>query len=198
MLETLPNLTVPTNGDNLSTMETISRKERLAGLAWLIAGEGCISARIDDKNSNGKGKQMDLKVKIVNTDMEIIKYASEVLVENKIGFYYATCGWVNPALEIAVSGYGRIQRLLSLILPYLVGSKRKQAELMLQLIARRQSQHKLAMDDAETVELTNRIIAAKKERTSPLACIRAANQVLSYRNPQRLYAPQGSHPEDIV
>jgi len=177
-------------------METISRKERLAILAGIIMGEGCVSARIDNTAKNGR--QMDLKVKVVNTDMEIIRQVSEILVENKIGFYYALNGNKNPALEIAVSGYGRIQRLLSLVLPYLRGSKREQAELMLQLIARRQSEHKLPMEDGETIELTRRIIEAKKVRIDPRACIRAANQVLSCRNPQRLHASQAEKPEDIV
>ncbi len=195
MLETLLKSSVP-KGDNLMDTQTISRKERLATLAGIIMGEGCISARIDETAKNGK--QMDLKVKVVNTDMEIIKLCSEVYVENGIGFYYALNGNKPPALEIAVTGYRRIQRLLSLVIPYLYGSKEKQAKLMLQLIARRQSEHKLSMDDEETLSLTNEIIAAKKERVNPLECVRAANQVLSYRNPQRLHAPLSKTTEDIV
>ena len=188
MLETLPNLTVPTNGDNLSTMETISRKERQAALAGIVMGEGCISARIDEFGKHGK--QVDLKFQITNTDVGIIKFCSEVYVENGVGFYYALHNKLRleklkqaPALTIVVDGYRRLQKALSLILPYLYGNKKQQAEFMLQLIAHRQSRigqpngHR-PTDDTETVELIRRITVAKKDRPNPLDCIRAANQVL--------------------
>ena len=191
MLETLLMTTVP-KCDNLLYMETISRKERLAILAGIVMGEGCISARIDEHGKNGK--QVDLKFQITNTDVGIIKFCSEVYVENGIGFYYTTDSRKrrseitrSPVLTIVVDGYKRLQKALSLILPYLYGNKKQQAEWMLQLIAHRQSRigqpngHR-PTDDAETVELIQRIADAKRNRPDPLLYIRAANQVLQLQS----------------
>jgi hypothetical protein len=163
--------------------KVISRKDRVIQFAGVFMGEGCISAYLDGVAKHGK--TLDVKMKVANTDLEIIKGLSETLVENRIGFYYALNGNAVPALEIAVSGQVRVERLIKLIRPYLWGSKGIQADKMLELIHYRQSLgYKPAsntvslLDDPRILSLVEEIASLKKHRIDPLKCSRVANTVL--------------------
>jgi len=183
MLEYLVKATPPESESVVD--ETISRKDlRLAWLAGLIDGEGCITAYIEKSNKNKTRKILDCRIKVTNTDMRILKRISEIYVENKIGFYFAIISLTFRSLEIIVSGKGRIRKLIALILPYLVG-KRKQAMLLLELYNYRETfgyngsvnrQH--IFSDKKLLDLVSEIKREKKIRHNPLQCSRQANKTL--------------------
>lgn len=163
--------------------KSTSRKDRVIWFAGIFEGEGCISVYLD--TSAKHGKTLDIKMKVTNTDMRIIKGLSEVLVENHIGLYYATNGNAVPALEIAVSGQVRVERLINLIRPHMLGSKADQADLTLELIRYRRelgykpvSNDMSLLDDPKILDLVGRIKSLKKDRIDPLKCSRKANAVL--------------------
>lgn len=160
----------------------ISRKDRICWLAGIIDGEGCIAVYLDESAKHGK--TLDMKVKVTNTCMEMIRQISEIFVENHIGFYYATNGNANPALEIAASGQGRVEALLKLVRPYLV-TKAEQADAVLELIHYRKGIGYRApenggtlLHDPKIVELVRRVKDLKTDRISPLSCSRQANKPL--------------------
>ena len=160
----------------------ISRKDRICWLAGIIDGEGCIAVYLDESAKHGK--TLDMRVKVVNTCMKMIRQISEILVENHIGFYYATNGNACPALEIAASGQGRVEALLKLVRPYLV-TKAEQADAVIELIRYRKSIGYRApenggtlLNDSKVLELVKKIKDLKAVRVSPLACSRQANKPL--------------------
>jgi hypothetical protein len=162
--------------------KVISRKDRLCWLAGIIDGEGCIAAYMDSAASHGK--TLDVRVKITNTCMRMIQRISEILLENHIGFYYATNGNANPALEISVSGQMRVKALLELVRPYLV-TRQPQADTLLELIAYRKElgykpeQNGITLlNDPKILSAVARIKDLKYYRISPLVCSRQANKVL--------------------
>jgi hypothetical protein len=164
------------------TTKSISRKDRICWLAGIIDGEGCIAVYLDESAKHGK--TLDVRVKVTNTCMYMVKRISEILVENHIGFYYATNGNANPALEISVSGQTRVEKFLNLVHPYLV-TKAPQADLLLELIRYRKELGYKAPENGETLlynqkiqELVGGIKGLKHSRISPLVCSRKANKVL--------------------
>jgi hypothetical protein len=185
--------------EKLMSKKSISRKDRICWLAGIIDGEGCIAVYLDESAKHGK--TLDMRVKITNTCMKMIRQISEILTENHIGFYYATNGNTNPALEISASGQGRVEALLNLVRPYLV-TKAEQADTVLELIRYRKSLgYKVPenggtlLKDSKIIELVQRIKDLKHQRVSPLACHRQANKILGI--PIDYTSNMVSH-EDIV
>jgi len=183
MLENLVKTTPPKSESVVD--ETISRKDQeLAWLAGFVDGEGCISAYIEKSRLNKSKKVLDCRIKIVNSDMRAIKRISEIYVNNKIGFYYAVNSYKFCAVEIIVSGRGRITKLLNLLIPHLV-IKKNQAEFLLALYKRRDAfgykskpNRQDFLNDKEINNLVEKIKTEKKIRHNPLVCNRVANKVL--------------------
>ena len=160
----------------------ISRKDRLIWFAGFFDGEGCVAVYLDVVAKHGK--TLDMTLKVTNTCMFTMRDISEIFVENHIGFYWATNGNQNPALEICISGQGRILNLLKLIRPYM-RTKASQADALLELITYRNTlgyktpeNGKSLLDNPKIVELVKEIKMLKTIRISPLACKRQANKVL--------------------
>ena len=145
MLETLVKLSDTQKREN-SDIESISRKElQLAWLGGIIEGEGCISVRWGTQTNikHYGDNRLRTTICIYNTNMLLMQRVSEILVDNGVKFCYVIDNRDNGCgLDLRIDGKGRAKKLLSLIMPYLV-SKKRQAELTLELIDYRES---LAID----------------------------------------------------
>ncbi len=138
MLEQLVESESTQGGENLSA-ESISRKDiNLSWLGGIIDGEGCIFAGFRNIQEDNN---LTVRVTVYNTHPFIIRKVTEVLLENEIPFYIsAPCGpkKSKPGVTVIIGGKGRVKKLLSIVIPYLY-SKRKRAELVIQLIEYRES-----------------------------------------------------------
>lgn len=142
MLETLKSPIGTKIGEN-PTAESISRKDVwTAWLGGLIDGEGCICA-IPWKQTNPAyrfKRSLRVSVTIHNTHPLIIKRATEVLLDLGVKFCLTVSGkkGCKQGASVVIVGNGRVTKLLTLVLPYLT-AKRRRAELVLDLLAYRES-----------------------------------------------------------
>jgi hypothetical protein len=112
--------------------ETISRID-LAWLASFIEDEGWFSLlETSQKSKYGKpGIRTRCDVCVTNSDFYKLQKASELLFNLGISFNYGMKKGTNRwCLTIRVSGFRTCKKLLDLILPYLVGTGKDQAEIM--------------------------------------------------------------------
>lgn len=141
MLETLVKLSDTQERENSDT-ESISRKElQLAWLGGVIEGEGCISVRwgIQTNMKHYGDNRLRTTICIYNTNMLLMQKVSEILANNGVKFCYVIDNRSNGCgLDLRIDGKSRTRKLLLLIMPYLV-SKKRQAELTLELIDYRES-----------------------------------------------------------
>jgi len=124
--------------------ETISRKDVCA--AWLAGafdGEGCVYAYFKPQTNPNCTKRMTLTMggTIYNTHPLFIAKITESLEILGIPYNYVAGKRKNgdrPGVSINIQGRGRAKKFFSSILPYLA-SKKRQAELAMELIAYRES-----------------------------------------------------------
>lgn len=141
MLETLVNPNSTQGGENLS-VETISRKEAIAWLAGVLDGEGCIAAYWQMTGKDMAGPGFRVMVKFSGAHPALIEKTTQVLKDIGVGFSVMVHKRKNPGekatAEVVVAGKGRIRKLLNILCRHLT-EKKRQAELMLELIAYRES-----------------------------------------------------------
>jgi hypothetical protein len=133
---------------------------QLAWLAGLWDGEGSITI-FSHTEKNGT-KKLCPTLLVVNTDMTIIAEAKKLLDELDTSFHLFERRTNNPkhknAFQLSTRNAGYIEKVLTAILPYLVG-KKAQAELTLQYVKKRAHQHHYDEQDIatqETVQAMNR------------------------------------------
>lgn len=124
---------------------------QLAWLAGIIDGEGCITAGIyPTKVSRADGSQgykLSYFVSVTNTNDDIILAVNELFaalttVKPVFHIHDSTARKKNPLTQktcyrVHVAGGKQVSRVLTAVLPYLVG-KRKQAEVLLAVISHRE------------------------------------------------------------
>ena len=154
-----------------------SLTERLAWLGGIIDGEGCFDTgraitphskqrlRNDGKPWWGEYRFARCGLDITNTDGGIIDECAAIFTELGLPFYLnekfhprAT----RRCFKLTVYGYKRLLRVLPVVLPYLVGAKRRQGEFMLQLCEMRAAKGR---NSAWTEEEHRLVEAIRKERT---------------------------------
>lgn len=173
--------------------ETISRKDVCAAwLAGAFEGEGCVYAYFKPQTNPNCTTRMTLTMggTIYNTHPLFIAKVTESLQVLQIPYNYVAGKRRNgdrPGVSINIQGRGRAKKLFSAILPYLA-SKRKQAELVLELVAYRESlvirNHgpkgmyaNMTLEDDETINrLCAEIKREKHDYPVVLAFSRKANQ----------------------
>lgn len=125
-------------------LESIRREVDLAWLAGILDGEGCLELTMKDaSNKNGK-KYLMPKIRLYNTDIRMVKKASEIYQEHNLVFFY-TLGnngkqlskltgkkW-KTQIGVCIASQGTTKKLLELVEDYLV-NKRKLARYMIDMI----------------------------------------------------------------
>lgn len=142
MLETLDSPSATQGGEN-ALAETISRKDVCSAyLAGIVDGEGCIHARFATQtNPKARGRNtLRIAVSVYNTHPALITRVTECLILLDVPFTVVAGNRANerPGASVNVEGKGRVDSLLRILLPYLT-AKKSQAELVLELIAYRES-----------------------------------------------------------
>jgi hypothetical protein len=183
-----------------SPVRSISREADLAWLAGIIDGEGNLDYSVQTKPSGINKVPNDYfcpKVRVTNTDVRMVEKISRIYVDCNIVFFYALNSvkrykgrkdtWKNQ-MEISVASKGSIQKLLTLVLPYLV-NKQRMAELMLETIEWVQEQpyrgrmSKTGLNYCQRPEFHVFIDRMKKEREfhiEPSTTTRRARQILTW------------------
>lgn len=195
LLEQPENPELP-KGENVQ-VRSISREVDLAWLAGIIDGEGNLQATVQMKKCGpNKAAYFQPKLRITNTDVRMIRKVSEIYVAEGIVFFYSlnkVSRYKNKKptwrdqLEITVSAKIDIERLLRLVMPYLV-NKQRYAELFLQAIEWVQAQPRRGngspgQNYALKPEFSEFIKALEEERATliePSTTIRRAREALSW------------------
>jgi hypothetical protein len=175
--------------------ETISRKDVCAAwLAGAFEGEGCVFAYFKKQTNPNCTTRMTLTMggSIYNTHPVFIQRVTESLDELGIPYSYVIGKRTNgdkPGVSVTIQGRGRSKKFYSLIIPHLA-SKKRQAELVLDLIAYRESlvirnqgpkgmyANMTLEDDDQIKELCGKIKKEKHDYPSVLLFSRKANNVL--------------------
>jgi len=183
-------------GENVQ-LETISREE-VSWLAGIIDGEGHI-VLFNNYAPTSHQYRISANIGITNSDLRILAKVTDILYRNGNKFYYRIKKANNRSkwcMTVIVGGYRNCQKLLELVIPYLVG-KKDQAEVMLQFIRHRKSAYnkhcpKLKANgqfakghwsySAKDWEYYNKLRALKKIRFFPQRLQRRASQPLKLTN----------------
>lgn len=121
----------------ISQKEIISR-EKAAWLAGIIDGEGHIRLHKIVYSAN---PSIQTQIKVDNNNLRIIQKISQIYKELNIKFSYQLKKRYSKkhrfGMTITVTGFGSCKKLLTFILPYLVG-KKEETNLMLKFIELRE------------------------------------------------------------
>lgn len=121
-------------------MKTLN--ERLAYLAAILDGEGCISHRLAKatyirKRDGVRGVNLDFRVSVANTDPLIINEVRSVADALNIKTLVHVCGRSipgrKPVMHITFDGGKRVEAILTAVLPFLI-AKRERADRTLTVI----------------------------------------------------------------
>jgi len=125
--------------DGESSQKEIISREKAAWLAGIIEGEGHL--RLHKLLYQSVNPSIQTQIKVDNTDLRIIQKVSQIYKELNIKFSYQLKKRYSEkhrfGMVITVTGFGSCRKLLTSILPYMVG-KKDQAELMLSFIKLRE------------------------------------------------------------
>ena len=134
MLETLLKKGVLTMEQSL--LHGANQQERLLfEIAWLVGiieGEGCIGVC---NNVSGKYRVHSPRISITNSDIELINACVVILKSLGLAYHvgrktrqkeFRNC-W-----NITIMGHKRVKRFLEATLPFMLGEKRRQAEIILE------------------------------------------------------------------
>lgn len=112
----------------------ISREVDLAWLAGIIDGEGAMSAAL--KMTSGRF-YLDVKVRVYNTDVRMIRKIARIYVENGIKFFYninaKRKAHYKNQLGICIGTKGSSLRILEAVKPYLA-NKQEWAQAIIDII----------------------------------------------------------------
>lgn len=138
-----------TQAVKMPTDEIIRREVDKAWLAGIIDGEGTIEAALrksyNPKVTNPDARRIEIMMTIVNTDSRIIEKATEILKDNDIKpiVYWLKRSKKNMKCRdlgvVRVTGFTKLTKTLTMVLPYLVSYKKEQSLEVLSLIQYRQT-----------------------------------------------------------
>lgn len=126
--------------------------QRLSWLGGVVDGEGHVSVTLQPRPNKMRkdgtlGCAMYPDVGVTNTDLAIIKEVEAIAVElgikSKTYLLTRATRVTKPCWTVRFNGFGRVEAILTALLPYLIGSKREKAEITLRIIAHRRT----TMDD---------------------------------------------------
>ncbi len=177
--------------------ETISRID-LAWLASFIEDEGWFSLLDTTTKSRygKKGTRTTCEVCVTNSDFYKLQKASQLLFNLDIAFNYGMKKGVNRwCLTIRVGGFRTCKKLLDYILPYLIGTGKDQAEIMLEfceykirtynvindLVRNSNGQVTMKRNDAIESEFITRLKEARIPKVDLQRLQRIASQPLNLR-----------------
>lgn len=150
-------------------MELDNQQERLVAsvyVAAMIQGEGSIL--LDLNKRRGAKIQITPRVVIYNTDLEVIDKLVRCLNQLGVGCH---CWWSKttktPIAHVKVLGFKRVSSLFPHVLPYLVGLKRRKAELIQAWIDRRRAAPKRAPYTKEDLESATAIRILRDQKLGP-------------------------------
>lgn len=157
-----------------------SAGKNLEWLAGFLEGDGSI---VLTKQPIGKNRSVYVPmVRFTNTDALIIENCENILKSIGVGSYFYCKKTKNGyAFDLTVKGFKRVKEFLPNIIPYLIGKKKAEAQLLLKWIASR--------------EVTGNSKTYTEEE------ILMANQIAEMHHPnfpQRLNARPLEEGEDIV
>lgn len=156
--------------------------QRLAWLAGIIDGEGCIHVRARQLNGAVRGGKYygpisTIGVEIQNTDaamlQEVIDIADALCIQTRVYWYQRPDRPTAKILgRVLFSGFGPARIILEAVLPYLV-TKKNRAQLALQAIAARarakgKGGWKPIQDDPEFMEITRLMRDLNKQGVSQI------------------------------
>lgn len=173
---------------NVQDKQTIRREVdalRLAWLAGIIDGEGCILISIAPNRSVQKW------VKVENTDVRMVCEISRIYSDLGLQFHFQLIRRINKkanmTLAINVNSWMGIKRLLESILPHLI-TKRRQAVKMLEFIEYRLSlpmkpgpSEAPLWDDPKMKRFHDELKAMKLPEIDPSTTQRVASQPLEMK-----------------
>jgi len=115
----------------------MDKEIKLAWLAGIIEGEGCFSL-----NSAGQGRNYFIYcISITNTDFSLLQTCADIIKENGIFTRVTTRGKIYPnrkqRYDMKIEGIGNMIRMIEVLMPYLFGQKKAQAQLLLNFLIRR-------------------------------------------------------------
>lgn len=194
MLETLESQNGTQGGENPSVTKPISREANAAFIAAFLEGEGTIHAGVEDRSKRNLGPMLRLAVRLTNNNYLLLNKGAQILLDEQIPF----CWTLDPrdglkgkaCANIHIAGKKRIKKFLEFVLPHM-SSKKRQAELMLDLInyreslvlsSKRDTRGEL-MSDPKIVELIKEIKTEKHNYPSVINFSRQPNQLLIQINP---------------
>lgn len=180
-----------------ASVRPISREVQLAWLAGIIDGEGNIDGSLGvQKPANSGRRYFEPKVRIMNTDLRMIRRIAEIYIaENLVFFYHFSnvCRYKNKkphwknAMHISICSKGSVKKVLELVVPYLV-NKQEVAKAIIKVIDLAQSMPKRGrnstsecfMDGSEFADLMARFKAEKDWYVDPSTSIRRAREVITW------------------
>lgn len=130
---------------------------KLAWLAGLVDGEGCLHARHVQSNSGKTKNSIFVKLEIHSVSKNMIDAVCSILDDLGITYYRAQPKFQpmskRPAIRVAVHHRGHLRTLLTALVPYLI-VKKAEAELTLTFINRvsAERRHRLVDDDLVFVQ----------------------------------------------
>ena len=114
--------------------------EQLIDLVWLagiLDGEGNFHLAKRQVTKWHSRPYLDIKIRVSNTDLRMIKRIGEIYSKYNLCFHYANVNFKNKnwknALSINVGTQGSARKLLELVVPYLVNRK-KLAQILLETL----------------------------------------------------------------
>lgn len=116
----------------------MDNKVKLAWLIGIVEGEGCFSVAKGGKNR----KHFVFAISITNTDLVLLSKCKEIIEEDmeikvKIRKRNKVIKNRRARYDLVINSIERCIKFITIALPYLVGEKHQQAELMLQFLKRR-------------------------------------------------------------
>lgn len=106
---------------------------QISWLAGLICGDGSIY--ISKYTPKGYLVKLTPNISITNMDYNLITESANIFNSNGIGCFIQERKIKGGIVyDLIVRGYKRVQSALNLLIDYLVGNKKRQAEIMLKLV----------------------------------------------------------------
>lgn len=145
---------------------------RISWLAGIWEGEGTFGILFTNIPEGQDGRKVKPTASVVNTDTRIIKEVEQLLEENEISYYKNLDKVVNrPCYRLTIQKYASLLKLISLLLPHMVGEKIERAQFIVKYISNRLKygkQHSVVTEEdkeilREYIQCRNKLINVKRK-----------------------------------
>lgn len=155
----------------LDNPQARSGLHKLSWLGGIIDGEGCVVLASRGEASRGTRELKYVpRITIVNTDWRVMDKVVAIFKEYKLPFYLhrrkPRKKHYKEKIELEVSGYKRIHKVLPVIVPYLI-AKRKRAEWLFAYVDSRLRNYRKPMTYGEKKLIEKLRSANGKPDTAP-------------------------------